>query len=108
MFNKEDDCRRSLGIKLVTPPDHNQRKLTGIVFEDETTHDAMNNTRFGDGTYKEHTKDKGIKGATVHFTDNGEVVKVWDATNKVWKNSEDKPTKPDGTYTIEGFIPSKS
>lgn len=24
------------------------------------------------------------------------------------KNSEDKPTKPDGTYTIEGFIPSKS
>lgn len=108
MFNKEDDCRRSLGIKLVTPPDHKQRKLTGIVFEDETTHDATNNTRFGDGTYKEQTKDKGIKEATVHFTDNGEVVKVWDATNKVWKNSENRRTDQDGKYTIEGFIPSRS
>ena len=108
MFNKEDDCRRSLGIKLVTPPDHKQRKLTGIVFEDETTHDATNNTRFGDGTYKEQTKDKGIKEATVHFTDNGEVVKVWDATNKVWKNSENRKTDQDGKYTIEGFIPSRS
>ena len=68
----------------------------------------MNNTRFGDGTYKEQTKDKGIKGATVHFTDNGEVVKVWDATNKVWKNSEDRKTDQDGKYTIEGFIPSRS
>ena len=108
MFNKEDDCRRSLGIKLLTLPNGKQRELTGIVFEDETTHDAMNNTRFGDGTYKEQTKDKGIKGATVHFTDNGEVVKVWDATNKVWKNSEDRKTDQDGKYTIEGFIPSRS
>lgn len=110
MFNKEDDCRRSLGIKLVTPPDHKQRKLTGIVFEDATTHDPTNNTRLGDGEYNTeiNSKDRGIEGATVHFTDNGKVVKVWDATNKVWKNSEDRKTDQDGKYTIEGFIPSRS
>ena len=110
MFNKEDDCRRSLGIKLVTPPDHKQRKLTGIVFEDATTHDPTNNTRLGDGEYNttKNNKDRGIEGATVHFTDNGNVVKVWDATEKKWKDSDDKQTNPDGTYTIEGFIPSKN
>lgn len=110
MFNKEDDCRRSLGIKLVTPPDHKQRKLTGIVFEDATTHDPTNNTRLGDGEYNttKNNKDRGIERATVHFTDNGNVVKVWDATENKWKDSDDKQTNPDGTYTIEGFIPSRS
>ena len=105
-FNKEDDCKRSLGIKLKKNTE--QRKLTGIVFEDETTHDATNNTRFGDGTYKEHTKDKGIKGATVHFTDNGKVAKVWDEKDQEWKESTDQGTDTNGNYTIEGFIPSRN
>ncbi len=106
MFNKEDDCKRSLGIILNR--DTEQRKLTGIVFEDATNHDASANTRFGDGTYTENTKDKGIEGATVYFTDNDNVVKIWDTEKQEWKSSEDVKTDTSGKYTIEGFIPSKN
>ena len=103
-FNKEDDCKRSLGIKLKKNTE--QRKLTGIVFEDATEHNSQTNQRLGNGKYEANAKDKTIDGVTVNITENDNAMKVYNKDSRTWEEVKVLETK-NGKYSIEGFIPSK-
>ena len=106
-FFDEDDAKSSLGIKLQV--DDIQRKLSGRVFEDKTTHYKKKNTRLGDGKYKEND-DKSIPNVTVELLEleenTPETVYVL-GDNREWKLAETH-SDGNGNYTIEGFIPSKN
>lgn len=112
MFNKEDDCKRSLGIKLNTNigpgGGSSQRNTNGIVFEDATVH-STENTRLGNGQYSASDNDKVIPDATVVLIDSEtkERVNVFNSESKQWVDSQ-TTTGNDGKYVIEGFIPSKN
>lgn len=103
-FNKEDDARRALGIKLKT--DTTPRKLTGFVFEDateKTKKDAKGNnigedqyTRLGNGKYD--SAEKKIEGAIVTLYDGDKVAYHYEGKTTATTDSN--------RYTLEGFIPS--
>ncbi len=103
-FNKEDDARRALGIKLGV--DENIRTLSGIVFEDATEQKNSNisgqKTRYGDGQYKKgNDKEIDVK---VELVDGENVINVYDG--KQWNKAETRSEK--GNYTFKGFIPSNN
>lgn len=110
-FFDEDDARRSLGIKLQV--DDIQRKLSGRVFEDKTTHNNQTNERLGDGIYNSGDKNiQGVKVELLEITGRNSVgnntynkAKVYDKTTKTFKDAE-VISDENGQYVVEGYIPS--
>ncbi len=106
---KEDDTSRAIGIQL--KKDGNSRALSGIVFEDATKQEEVENneskTRLGNGEYKKENGDKKIQGVTVELyeIDSQAPMKVYNERN--WKESA-VISNENGEYTISGFIPSNN
>lgn len=100
----EDDTDKAPGLKLVLQED---RKISGVVFEDKTGNDDLNSGDIRQGDGKLTSEDKRIKDVTVTLVDveTGEVAKVYNMEKDEWEEAKDKKTDANGEYTIEGLIP---
>lgn len=102
----EDDSDKAPGLKLVL---QEERKVSGVVFVDQTTGNLMTGEiRQGDGEYNTTDGDVGIKNVEVRLvkanSNENETAKMYNKDNKTWEDAK-VSTSSDGTYSIKGFVP---
>ena len=98
----EDDTDKAPGLKVQLG---NDRKTTGIVFEDNTQ--LNNSERKGNGIYDEGTE-HGISGIKYKLLDaNGNIAKLYPKDSAGSSLDATGETDENGNYVISGFLPGK-